>query len=59
MPKEEKKPRGVFERPPNSGIWWIQYFADGKRHREKVGRKSDAIDLSRNGRLMPVPPVPG
>jgi site-specific recombinase XerD len=27
-------------------MWWIQYFdADGKRRREKVGRKSDAIDL--------------
>ena len=26
-------------------IWWIHYFADGQRHREKVGRKSDAIAL--------------
>lgn len=37
------KIRGVFERQP--GVWWIQYFAEGKRHREKVGRKSDAIKL--------------
>ncbi len=37
--------RGVFERPPNSGVWWINYFADGKRHRVKVGRKSDALKL--------------
>lgn len=37
------KVRGVFEHQP--GVWWIQYFAEGKRHREKVGRKSDAIKL--------------
>jgi site-specific recombinase XerD len=42
---EGKNPRGVFERPPGSGVWWILYYAEGKRHREKVGRKSDAIDL--------------
>ncbi len=45
MPRTEKKVRGVFERPPKSGVWWVQYFADGKRRREKVGRKSDAIAL--------------
>jgi integrase len=37
--------RGIFERPPGSGVWWVSYFRDGKRHREKVGRKSDAKDL--------------
>jgi integrase len=44
--EEVKKVRGVFERPADSNIWWIQYFdAEGKRHREKVGRRSDAIGL--------------
>ena len=54
------KSRGVFEKLPGSGVWWIQYFADGQRHREKVGRKSDAIDLyrirkadARAGRKLP------
>ena len=37
--------RGVYEHPEDSGIWWIHYYAAGKRHREKVGRKSDAIKL--------------
>ncbi|MEG9430796.1 tyrosine-type recombinase/integrase [Terriglobus sp. ADX1] len=37
--------RGVYEHPIDSGIWWIHYYAAGKRHREKVGRKSDAIKL--------------
>jgi integrase len=39
------KRRGVFEAIPGSGIWWINYYAGGKRHREKAGRKSDAIKL--------------
>ena len=37
--------RGVYENPLGSGIWWIHYYGGGKRHREKVGRKSDAIKL--------------
>src|SRR5579864_5773753 len=40
------KKRGVFERLPDSGIWWIQYFdAAGRRRREKVGPKSLALKL--------------
>jgi integrase len=41
----ETKIRGVFEHPAGSGVWWIHYYAEGKRHREKVGRKGDAIKL--------------
>jgi integrase len=41
----KKNPRGVFERPPESGVWWINYYEHGKQRREKVGRKSDAIKL--------------
>jgi phage terminase Nu1 subunit (DNA packaging protein) len=37
--------RGVYENPIGSGIWWIHYYEAGKRHREKIGRKSDAIKL--------------
>lgn len=40
-----KKTRGVYENPAGSGIWWIVYYVEGKRHREKVGRRSDAITL--------------
>lgn len=43
--KKQKATRGVFERPPGSGVWWISYFDDaGKWHREKVGRYSVAIE---------------
>lgn len=42
-----RKERGIFERPPGSGVWWINYYQDGKQRREKVGRKSAAIDLYR------------
>ena len=38
--------RGVFEREPGSGVWWICYFDRfGKRHREKAGTKSVAVKL--------------
>src|ERR1700691_1320041 len=44
--KTEKKHRGVYEKEPGSGIWWVRYTDDeGKIRREKVGRKSDAIAL--------------
>lgn len=45
--EKTKNPRGVFERPPGSGVWWINFYVDGVQRREKVGRKSDAIDLYR------------
>lgn len=48
MTKKEPKPvRGVFERPKGSGIWWINFYVNGVQRREKVGRRSDAIDLYR------------
>lgn len=37
--------RGVNEPPVDSCIWWIRYYVAGKRHGEKVGRKSDTIKL--------------
>ena len=43
--EKERNPRGIFERPPGSGVWWVNYYARGERHREKAGRKSDAIAL--------------
>ncbi len=46
-----KKTRGVFEREPGTGVWWIQYFdSAGRRRREKVGRKSAAIELAEKRR---------
>ncbi len=46
--REIKKVRGVFEKVQGSGVWWIQYFdTDGRRRREKVGTRGNAIDLVR------------
>lgn len=45
MPRKEAKARGVYEKTPGSGVWWIRYQVDGQLHREKVGRRGDAIDL--------------
>jgi hypothetical protein len=40
------KQRGVFEKVPGSGVWWIRYFDQfGKKRREKAGTKSVAIKL--------------
>jgi len=40
------KQRGIFEKVPGSGVWWIVYFDQfGKRRREKAGSKSTAIKL--------------
>jgi site-specific recombinase XerD len=37
---------GVIERVKGSGVWWIRYRDHlGRRHLEKVGRRSDAITL--------------
>jgi hypothetical protein len=45
----KSKSRGVFEKVPGSGIWWIRFIdAEGKLRREKVGSKSAAIALVRN-----------
>lgn len=44
--------RGIFERPPRSGVWWISYCdSEGKRHREKAGRRSAALDALGRRRL--------
>jgi integrase len=46
MPRKVvRKERGVFEKVPGSGIWWIRFKVDGVEHREKVGRRGDAVKL--------------
>ena len=41
MARPGGKDRGIFERPKNSGIWWICFSCPfGHIHREKVGPKS-------------------
>src|SRR5713101_6882095 len=44
--KETKKVRGIFEKNPGSGLWWIRYVdAQGRFRREKVGTWTNARDL--------------
>lgn len=44
--REQEKIRGVMERVPGSGVWWIRWTDQkGARHLEKAGRRGDAIDL--------------
>jgi len=62
-----RKQRGVFEKHPGSGIWWIVYYdANGQRHREQVGRYQAAVDAYyarkiaiREGRFLPPRSEPG
>ena len=61
MARHGSKDRGLFERLPGSGVWWIRYFdVYGREHREKVGAKSLARRLYekrktdvREGRFFP------
>ncbi len=41
----KRPPRGVFERPLGSGVWWVCYFEHGRRHREKVGPRALALKV--------------
>jgi site-specific recombinase XerD len=41
-----RKQRGIYEREPGSGIWWIRYAdANSRLRREKVGNRSAATQL--------------
>ena len=62
MPRKDKpKPvRGIFERPPGSGVWWVHFYENGARHCKKVGSRGDAVAFyqkgkaaARRGRLLP------
>lgn len=44
--KEQKKVRGIFEKIPGSGIWWIRFTdSSSKYRREKAGTWSAAQNL--------------
>jgi len=44
--KTREKTKGIVERVPGSGVWWIRWTDhEGKRHKEKAGRRSDATAL--------------
>jgi integrase len=44
--KTRRTQRGVFEKVPGSGAWWVRYFdAQGRLRREKAGTKGNAKDL--------------
>ncbi|MGH9476063.1 MAG: tyrosine-type recombinase/integrase [Terriglobales bacterium] len=46
MKRADKKIRGIVEKVPGSGVWWVQFFdANGRRRREKAGTRGMALDL--------------
>lgn len=32
----------IFQKPKGKGIWWIDYYCEGRRKREKIGSKMEA-----------------
>lgn len=58
--KQPAKVRGVYEYPKGSGVWCINYFDRGRRHRESIGPRALAIKVLekrrteiREGRYFP------
>jgi len=46
--KARRNPRGVYEKVPGSGVWWVRHAdAMGRIRREKAGTKSAALTLYR------------
>lgn len=44
--QDKRNPRGVFERPKGSGIYWVRYHdATGRLRREKAGSRGMAVKL--------------
>jgi integrase len=53
--KQPAKVKGVFEKVPGSGVWWVRFTdAEGRRHREKAGAFGMAKSLLtlRNAEVM-------
>ena len=47
-PRRKGRPRGIFERPLGSGIWWARYHDEhGREHRERVGPRGLASEVYR------------
>lgn len=43
MARLGNKDRGLFEKAKGSGVWWVLWYDHrGKRHRKKIGSKSEA-----------------
>ena len=48
----EVKQRGIFEKVPRSGEWWIRFVdASGRYRREKAGMKGAALALYRKRKV--------
>jgi hypothetical protein len=48
MPRKTvPKVKGVWEKEPGSGEWWIRYAYEGRTRKEKAGTRSAAIALYR------------
>jgi len=51
MARKGEKNKGVFERPKDSGIWWVRLTHEGREHRFKVGNISKAKAFYRKAKV--------
>jgi len=42
MARKDGKDRGLVERPPDSGVWWVRIMEEGREHCFRVGSKTAA-----------------
>lgn len=46
MARKSGKDKGIFEKPPGSGIWYVRWTDEfGKDHKRKIGSKTQARDV--------------
>lgn len=56
----ERKHQGVYEHPPGSGVWWIEWYEGRKRNRRKIGTlamaKASAEQMRARARVRKIAP---
>jgi integrase len=65
--QDEEKVKGVYEKVPGSGVYWIRFKRNGVTRRERVGAKADAeklymirkVAIYKNEKLPPTQPSRG
>ena len=52
MPRKPAEIAGVYEKQPDSGIWYIRYRSGGKQVRKRVGTRALAVEALNKVRLI-------
>lgn len=52
MAKEIVPVEGVYEKVPNSGVWYVRYRVDGRLVRKAIGKRQAAIDYIQKVKVL-------